>query len=266
MPEADSLRFDQFTVATSWLFVVLNGIALGLAVAPPFGDGHRSHLVYAAANLYINLSFTAFYCAYLASFALQGAPAPSATYTSALVMYTVGCACFVAHFGVKCGLVRDDGRHWHFLAGSLFFLVGSVQMVWATSGSGRCRARSAAHARGRSLFWGSVLFLVGSALFLLDWRCDCPGASHYLGEWGLAVFLPGRLLFVHGSTTESCDLWLRDASIAGTVADALGAEEEGLPRQMARMSPCCSPAARSPLPSPRGQQELDSLLADQTPG
>ena len=50
------------------------------------------------------------------------------------------------------------------------------------------------------------------------------------------------------------------------VADALGAEEEGLPRQMARMSPCCSPAARSPLPSPRGQQELDSLLADQTPG
>lgn len=209
------VAMSQFGMVAAWIFVLQTGCSLGLAVADASDAGAGRAAT--GLNLGFNAMYTLLYAGFLLAYSRmrrQSKPAP--TYHAGVALYTVGYAAFFALYAVSYAELTIDtttAAKGLYVAGSCLFLVGSVLLVSATAPVGRgCRRRWCGAAPADSLFWGSVLFLVGSGCFLLDsiWEGASARASCVVA--GNTAFLSGRLFFVHGGCTNQCDALLRDRS------------------------------------------------------
>ena len=192
--------FRWYSVATAWMFAALTACQLA-AAAPSVGLGHGYLRHATIANLIINAMFTGAYTGTLLFYLRLPHKTPSRTYTLGVALYTAGYLLFAAHFGCRLHrpatvaarlLVGPATVAGLFALGSGLFLAGSVLLVWATAPSG---SQPPWRSDAAPLFCGSALFLLGSALFVSE-ALGAFGPSRHLGAWGLAAFLPGRVLFL----------------------------------------------------------------------
>ena len=133
--------------------------------------------------------------------------------------------------------------HW----GSLLFTIGSALLCLETYAP--YYRRPGATSVAASLWWGSVVFLLSSLAFMAeDYRLWASGSASQLRSkeasdtlahclsypglthagpafaallpcmspwaapdqvWGNVIMLPGRVAFIHGSTSDECGMFLR---------------------------------------------------------
>ena len=190
-------RPRPFVVWTSWLFVAMTALQLSSALLLESGVW-RHPFVNVATNLACNALFVACYVGNLAAYCTSHRP-PSRAYCAGTALYTCGYFSFAAHFGLR--LLRAPGVvHFCNAAGSSLFLVGSVLLVSATalhpaSSYERLGERGGGGQRSAPLFAGSSCFLLGSIALTSDALLVVKPFGH-LAVWGLAAFLPGRVLFL----------------------------------------------------------------------
>jgi hypothetical protein len=157
---------------------------------------------------------------------------PPLDYVAGVVLYTLGYACFLALYALTLMMEgSDDAANLSsmlYLGGSVLFLAGSAVLVKATlpppvpmvfgrlSFIEEMRARFSVIDQQSSLFWGSVMFLLGSVLFSLDASWSLLHAESKPALLGLisvcmgyGFFTVGRVYFLWGSTTADCDAFLQ---------------------------------------------------------
>jgi len=150
-----------------------------------------THVVYV--NLICNAVYTLLYMSFLTCYAAMNKP-PSFLYTLGVILYTVGYASFVVSgclYLARLNLSLFVAE----LIGDLGFFLGSVVLAVSTKPhNGQPWLGHSA-----SLFWGSVLFLIGSGQFVV--ATTLPGLRVYKPIFvGYCIFIVGRFFFVDGSS------------------------------------------------------------------
>jgi len=153
-------------------------------------------------------------------------------YVFGVVLYTFGYACFLVLYALTLFMEDEDvvaqASQILYLVGSLLFLAGSAVLVRATlpppipmlfrklSWYEEIPKKYSMIDQQSSLFWGSMMFLLGSLLFSLDagWGLlDADSKPEMLGIVcicaGYGLFTVGRVYFLWGSTTADCDAVFR---------------------------------------------------------
>jgi len=194
-------------VFCSWIFLIMTLISLLLCANiynwfnAPMLEGIAAYFL----NYAFMLVYTVIYAYFLVMyFYLQ--LHPPAMYVLGVLLYTIGYAVFAGLFLLA---YHDEGGSEVAVLlnyiGSWSFLIGSVALVQSTVPKSYC-------SKEVFLFLGSVFFLLGSFFFVF-------GCSQILSEYldphystiGNALFLPGRLCFLIGSTSDDCDILCRGA-------------------------------------------------------
>lgn len=214
-----SIWIVRYGVACSHIFLLMTSAALALASLRMFSSPQAT-VGWLAPNLVFNAIYTFCYASFLALYYLYDSP--SATFVIGVALYFVGYALFFLLFAFLM-LKKGNGTTVSILyvSASMSFATGSVFLVHATVPSdveGLSLRRFDPFRRISSLFWGSCFFLAGSIAFTLDSTLLLSlvsldnDVSFSLLLTGLAAFTMGRGFFLHGSTTEECDMFFRNCA------------------------------------------------------
>jgi len=214
-PTADKSRVREMLqwfyvkncVFCSWIFFLMTLVSLllcsnvdGWFNAPMLGGIAMDFLNYAFMIVY-----TVIYAYFLVMYFYLQLNPPS-MYVLGVFLYTIGYAVFAGffllsyhgHMESQMAIIFDYVGSWCFLIGSAALIQSTVPRSWCS--------------KEVFLLLGSVFFLLGSFFFVFD--CSAV-LSIYLGPYydiiGNALFLPGRLCFLLGSTSDDCDILCRGA-------------------------------------------------------
>jgi len=217
-------RVALYGQIAAWLFAALTASQLIASVAA--SAAAAVHL-----NLVANVVYSLVYACILGLYARSQQHRPSATYIAGVLCYFLGYTGFAALgalVGARPSIAWCEdrlqvGSAALFLAGSLMLVLATFPQLSSSSSHSQRELPSRALARvllprhcgvGPSLFWGSLAFLLGSlpffaAALLLS---VLPVAGHQALAWsqglevaGNALFLSGRLFFVHASARCRAD-------------------------------------------------------------
>jgi hypothetical protein len=196
-----SVKMERYGMLCAWLFFAQT---LGQLLS-----AHYGWALHTPFNVACNAVYSVTYLSFLAAYGVMMTP-PDSRYVGGVALYFLGYAVFLSLYVRSfLGLAGGAGALYH--AGSWLFLSGSALLLVATAppqpakGSG---PRFSPHLLGASLWWGSLMFFVGSAFFC----ADAAGYGWISGgnvTAGLVTFTLGRLFFVRGSQTRRCDFLFR---------------------------------------------------------
>jgi len=193
--------YVKSTVFCSWLFLLMTLGSFLLSIN--FLDIGRISVNGSSIGVLLNYGFMILYTMIYSYFVfmyyyLRLDPPP--LYVTGVVLYTLGYAAFAGLFGLLEHKIDFPELYEAFYyIGAVCFAVGSVALIVST-------VPSSYISKEATFFYGSVLFLLGSICFVMDsFHMDLP----LLVALGNAFFLPGRVFFLLGSTTEECDILCR---------------------------------------------------------
>jgi hypothetical protein len=178
-------HMEDFSMFSAWLFFALTLAQTVSAVSLWQWN--------AELNFCCNAVCTVFYAIFLHSYRWQP---PHWAYVSGVALYLAG---YIAFLCIYSFVLLGVGYHaaWYH-SGAWCFLVGSALLLVAT------KPKRISCSLDASLWWGSLMFLLGSLCFAEDALLPMG-----LSPAGLVVFTAGRLFFVRGSQTERCDIFFR---------------------------------------------------------
>jgi len=192
-------------VFCSWIFFLMT--LCSLLLDSNVNGWYSAPMLDSIANYFLNYAFmivyTVIYSYFLVMyFYLKLNPPPM--YVLGVLLYTIGYAVFAGffllayhgHIESQMAIVFDYTGSWCFLIGSAALIQSTIPRSWCS--------------KEVFLLLGSVFFLLGSFFFVFD--CSAVWVT-YLGPYydiiGNALFLPGRLCFLIGSTSDECDILCR---------------------------------------------------------
>lgn len=224
---SSSVMIARWGVFCAWIFFWQTLSALIMASLQTTGDAPSM------VQCFFQAVYTATYASFLVIYT-QMRVMPPLDYVAGVFLYTIGYACFLVLYALSLAMEASDEvaqtSQYLYVAGSLLFLAGSAVLVRATmpppvpmvfrklTFMEQMRAQYSLFDQQSSLFWGSMMFLLGSILFSVDatWSLLAPEFKPELLSvtciaMGYAHFTVGRVYFLWGSTTADCDALLRGA-------------------------------------------------------
>lgn len=186
----ESVWMDRYAMFCAWLFLLQTCMQL-ISVTIKLESSMSE-----PTNLFFNLTYATCYTSFLVAFGSSSAP-KELLYTLGVALYTVGYFVFAA---IYYGTLGNDTLYH---IGAWLFLVGSISLMLASAPKGRgCQHAYLPHRIQSSIWWGSLMFLLGSAVLAYDaLKLGEPWAN---GVLGLSFFTVGRCFFVRGSQTKRC--------------------------------------------------------------
>jgi len=181
---AESVLLAQYGVCCAWVSLVAQTGTVVFAWMPEDFHGFDTESAAAFGRAFTKLSL----CMYLVLIIVYLVTQPNVFKWGVgrwgVVTYTLAYVTFLAD---TTHLFEGDGGH----VGAILFVVGSALFMLCSNGP---------------VYYGSVLFLVGS----VSYTTDAMGWSEGLAPYGLLLtFWPGRVLFLLGAATPESDLLLR---------------------------------------------------------
>ena len=205
-----SIWIVRYGVICSHIFLFMTIAALALASLHMFS----SPGVWLIPNLIFNGIYTVCYASFLVLYYVYDSPSP--TFVIGVALYFVGYALFFLLFALLM-LENKSTVSIFYVSASVSFTIGSVVLVHATVPLDmQGLKRFNPFRKISSLFWGSCFFFTGSLAFTVDSTLPLllisldSNVSFSLILTGLAAFAVGRGFFLHGSTTEECDMFFRN--------------------------------------------------------